>query len=106
MGSHGGATGGQIEVLKNLGITEESVGAPILSSMELKKSVSKLRPQFLSTNTCVKRQDHCGNGSAHTDFGDIGGLIKMMVMAWGNRGPTAAMTNKHGFPTVLSEILL
>ena len=36
MGSHGGATAeGQVEVLRNLGITEESVGAPIVSSMEV-----------------------------------------------------------------------
>lgn len=36
MGSHGGATAeGQMEVLRNLGITEESVGAPIISSMDV-----------------------------------------------------------------------
>lgn len=36
MGSHGGATAeGQTGVLKSLGITEESVGAPIKSSMEV-----------------------------------------------------------------------
>lgn len=36
MGSHGGATAeGQVEVLRNLGITEDSVGAPIISSMEV-----------------------------------------------------------------------
>lgn len=35
MGSHGGATAqGQLEVLKKLGVTEESVGCPIRSSME------------------------------------------------------------------------
>ena len=35
MGSHGGATAeGQREVLEALGITEESIGCPILSSME------------------------------------------------------------------------
>lgn len=35
MGSHGGATAkGQVEVLNALGITEESVGAPIESTME------------------------------------------------------------------------
>ena len=34
MGSHGGATAeGQTEVLHRFGITEESVGAPIVSSM-------------------------------------------------------------------------
>lgn len=36
MGSHGGATAeGQKEVLKGYGVTEESIGAPILSSMEV-----------------------------------------------------------------------
>ncbi|WP_099355195.1 lactate racemase domain-containing protein [Fredinandcohnia onubensis] len=38
MGSHGGATGeGQREVLKHLGVTEESVGCEIRSSMEVIK---------------------------------------------------------------------
>ncbi|TDL92461.1 DUF2088 domain-containing protein [Vibrio vulnificus] len=38
MGSHGGATAeGQIDVLLQLGISEEAVGAPILSSMEVIK---------------------------------------------------------------------
>ncbi len=36
MGSHGGATSeGQVRVLEELGVTESSVGAPILSSMEV-----------------------------------------------------------------------
>src|SRR3712207_5837483 len=36
MGSHGGATAeGQVEILRSLGVTEESVGAPIRSSMEV-----------------------------------------------------------------------
>ncbi|HPJ25281.1 MAG TPA: hypothetical protein PLW97_05215 [Synergistaceae bacterium] len=39
MGSHGGGTAeGQLEVLKHLGITEESVGAPLLSSMDTVKA--------------------------------------------------------------------
>ncbi|MDM5359116.1 lactate racemase domain-containing protein [Peribacillus sp. RS7] len=38
MGSHGGATAeGQIDVLLQLGVTEEAVGAPIMSSMEVVK---------------------------------------------------------------------
>lgn len=38
MGSHGGATAeGQVEVLHHLGITEESTGAPIRSTMEVVK---------------------------------------------------------------------
>ncbi|MGG2199492.1 MULTISPECIES: DUF362 domain-containing protein [Paenibacillus] len=36
MGSHGGATAeGQVDVLHHLGVTEEAMGAPILSSMEV-----------------------------------------------------------------------
>ncbi len=36
MGSHGGGTAeGQLEILKSLNITEESIGAPIISSMEV-----------------------------------------------------------------------
>jgi hypothetical protein len=36
MGSHGGATAeGQVQVMANLGMTEASLGAPILSSMEV-----------------------------------------------------------------------
>jgi hypothetical protein len=36
MGSHGGATAqGQIEVLRELGVTEQSVGAPIVSNMDV-----------------------------------------------------------------------
>ena len=38
MGSHGGATAeGQVAVLAQLGVTEASVQAPILSSMEVQQ---------------------------------------------------------------------
>ncbi len=38
MGSHGGAIPeGQIEILKSLGITPETVGAPIFASMEVEE---------------------------------------------------------------------
>lgn len=38
MGSHGGATAeGQLEILKNYGITQENMGCPIFSSMETVK---------------------------------------------------------------------
>lgn len=36
MGSHGGATGpGQAEILANLGITQETMGAPVVSNMDV-----------------------------------------------------------------------
>ena len=53
MGSHGGATAaGQIEVLANNGITEESVHAPIRSSMEVIRvgTTSTGFPVFLDRN--------------------------------------------------------
>ncbi len=35
MGSHGGATAeGQVKLLEGLGVTEDSIGIPLLSSME------------------------------------------------------------------------
>lgn len=35
MGSHGGATaGGQLQILRDYGITEEAMGCPVKSSME------------------------------------------------------------------------
>ncbi|MCK5670005.1 DUF2088 domain-containing protein, partial [Candidatus Bathyarchaeota archaeon] len=38
MGSHGGSTPeGQVELLNGMGITEESVGASFVSSMEIRK---------------------------------------------------------------------
>ena len=38
MGSHGGATAeGQAEILRSYGITEEYIGCPVRSSMEVKK---------------------------------------------------------------------
>ena len=47
MGSHGGATAeGQLEVLKSLGITEESMGVKIPSSMEVVE-VGKLKTVLL-----------------------------------------------------------
>ncbi|WP_339215641.1 lactate racemase domain-containing protein [Ornithinibacillus sp. FSL M8-0202] len=46
MGSHGGATAeGQVRVLEHLGITEQSVGAPIRSSMEVVK-VGEIHDDF------------------------------------------------------------
>jgi len=91
MGSHGGATaGGQIEVLKHRGITEESCGAPVRASMEV-ASLGRTEdgiPIFLS------QQAHEADGivlinriKPHTNF--IGrtesGIIKMMAIGMGNQ---------------------
>ncbi len=97
MGSHGGATAdGQIEVLKNLGVTEESVGAPILSSMEV------VRIGTTDSGVPVHLDKHAseadgiivvGRVKPHTDFrGPIeSGLQKMLVIGLGKH--KQALTN-------------
>ncbi len=53
MGSHGGATAqGQIEVLRGYGITEEAMGAPILSDMSVEQIGTTPRglPVFIDRN--------------------------------------------------------
>jgi hypothetical protein len=112
MGSHGGATAeGQRETLKNLGITEETMGAPILSSMEVRE-IGRTKfgtPVFIDRNLCQMDKIVVVNRiKPHTDFrGEIeSGLIKMMVMGMGkHEGAMMAhrLTLKYGFPAVLSE---
>jgi len=88
MGSHGGGTAeGQLELLAGYGITEESVGAPILSSMEVVETASVDGiPLYCDKNA------HEADGivilnkvKPHSNFkGDYeSGLCKMMVIGLG-----------------------
>ena len=102
MGSHGGATAeGQVEVLKNLGITEQSVGAPIHSSME----VVELGRIEGDTPVCCDRLAFesdgivvCNRIKAHTGFaGEYeSGLLKMMVIGLGKHKGTTGV-HRLGF---------
>ena len=113
MGSHGGATAqGQVEVLESLGITEKSVGAPILSSIEVEEiDHTRFGTPVLIDKDLLKADKIIvvNRIKPHTDFeGEIeSGLIKMMVIGMGK--PKGALmvhrlTIKHGFPTVLAEV--
>ena len=91
MGSHGGATPeGQIAILKSLGITQESVGAPIYASMEVEE-VGRLEnglPVYM--DKLALRSDGIivvNRVKPHTDFkGKIeSGLMKMMVIGLGKQ---------------------
>jgi hypothetical protein len=112
MGSHGGATdGGQIEVLKHRGITEDSVGAPIKATMEVINlgEVDGV-PLF------IDRLAYDADGivlinriKPHTEFSGPteSGLIKMLGIGLGNHIGAehyhrAAMT--HGFYKIISTI--
>ena len=113
MGSHGGATAeGQVEILETLGITETSMGAPILSSIEVQKiGITRFGTPVLIDKNILKADKIIvvNRIKLHTDFkGPIeSGLIKMMVIGMGK--PEGAMmvhrlTIKNGFPAVLAEV--
>ena len=101
MGSHGGATAkGQVEVLRSLGITPETVGAPIYSSMEVEE-IGRLEngvPVYI--DRIALHSDGIivvGRVKPHTDFKDKieSGLMKMMAIGLGKQ-KGAEMIHWHG----------
>ena len=100
MGSHGGGTGeGQAQVLADLGITEESVGAPIVSSMEV-ISLGRLdsgAEVFFAKD--AYEADHLvviNRVKPHTVFrGDVeSGLCKILAVGCGRQ---VGASNMHKF---------
>ena len=91
MGSHGGGTAaGQVEILENLGITEQSVGAPIHGRMEF-VTIGELEQGCpVIVDRIATEVDHIilvNRVKEHTDY--IGptesGLLKMSVIGLGRR---------------------
>ncbi|HTX69245.1 MAG TPA: DUF362 domain-containing protein [Thermoleophilia bacterium] len=112
MGSHGGATAeGQRRVLEDLGVTEETVGAPVVSSMD----VVQVGESALGVPVWAARDLAEADGivvvnrvKPHTDFhGEVeSGLVKMLVVGAGKHaGALSAhgLTVRHGFPAVLRD---
>src|SRR3712207_5630812 len=101
MGSHGGATAeGQVEILSSLGVTEESVGAPIRPSME----VVELGETESGVPVYMDRIAHqadavviVGRIKQHTDFrSDVeSGLMKMSAIGLGKHAQALAL-HAHG----------
>lgn len=92
MGSHGGATAqGQAEVLAELGITEESTGAPIVSSMEVVQiGVSKKGlPVYMDKKSYTEADAIIVTGriKPHTSFRATyeSGLAKMIAVGLGKQ---------------------
>lgn len=89
MGSHGGATGeGQAEVLAGYGITKQSMGVPVRSSME----VVELPQRNLKHRIFMDKNAYGSDGvilinkiKPHTDFHSTyeSGLVKMAVIGLG-----------------------
>jgi hypothetical protein len=100
MGSHGGATAeGQRQVLAGYGISEETMGAPVLSSME----VVELPRGGLCHPVYMDRNAYEADGvvvinrvKVHTDYhGRIeSGLMKMCVIGLGKQRQALVM---HGY---------
>ena len=90
MGSHGGATAeGQADVLAHLGITERTVGAPVMSSIE----VVEIGTSPSGVTVYVDKLAHSADATVvinrvkpHTAFrGPIeSGLLKMLAIGLGN----------------------
>jgi hypothetical protein len=91
MGSHGGASAkGQVLMLANLGMTEETLGAPIISSMEVVQagSLANGMPVYIDRNAAGADGIVIVNRvKPHTDFtGDFeSGLAKMAVLGMGKQ---------------------
>ena len=98
MGSHGGATGeGQKELLARIGITEEVVGAPIRSSMDVVEVGKDSRgvPVYADRTAWTEADGILvvNRVKPHTEFsGSIAsGLLKMLVIGLGkHRGALTA----------------
>lgn len=97
MGSHGGATAeGQLEVLKSYGIEEETMGAPILSSMEtvvIGYTVSGMPVYFDKNAYGMDGIILVNRIKPHTDFNSTleSGLIKQMVVGLGKQKGASAI---------------
>lgn len=113
MGSHGGGTPeGQLEILKSLNITEDSMGAPILSSME----VVEIGKSSFGFPVLVDKHAAEADGiivvnrvKPHTEFeGSIeSGLMKMMAIGMGKHKGCIQVhkqTVNYGYREVIPEI--
>ncbi len=113
MASHGGGTAeGQLRILSSYGITEESCGCPIRSSMEVVRVCdSKLGFPVLFDRNAFEA-DHvvvCNRVKPHTLFsGPIeSGLLKMLMIGLGKRDGAGLYHRailEHGFSAVLADV--
>lgn len=105
MGSHGGGTSeGQERILRDYGITEESIGVPINSSMETEiigKTPDGIDVHFSRPALEADYVIPIGRVKPHTDFaGPIeSGLCKMLVIGGGKHSGCSTI-HRQGFPAL------
>lgn len=110
MGSHGGASAsGQVEVLTNLGVTEETAGCPIVSSMEVVE-IGKLDNGL---PVYIDQQAYEADGivvvnrvKPHTQFRGPceSGLVKMITIGLGKQ-KGADSCHTFGFECMADHII-
>lgn len=105
MGSHGGGTAeGQVKLLANLGVTQETVGAPILSSMAVRE-IGRTEiglPVYIDENACAADGIILLNRvKTHTSIRERyqSGLVKMLAIGLAKH-KGAAMTHATGVPNL------
>ena len=110
MGSHGGATAeGQLQILKDYGITEEAMGCPIKSSMDtVQIGLSGVRhqPVFMDKNASEADGIILFNRiKPHTSFRGPyeSGLMKMMAIGLGKQ--KGAESIHHQSPAIMHELI-
>ncbi|EMA38664.1 hypothetical protein [Halococcus hamelinensis] len=110
MGSHGGATAdGQRETLETLGVTEDRLGCPIRSSMEVSEigEDSLGRPVYVADDALAADGVVLANRvKPHTDFhGPVeSGLCKMAVIGLGKRRGAESLHNA-GLAADFSDVI-
>ena len=112
MGSHGGATAeGQLKVLAGYGITEDHVGAPVRSSM----NVVELPQDDLETRVYFDEHAFRADGTivvnrikAHTSFHGRyeSGLMKMIAIGLGKHAQALALhrLGVHGLREIMPKV--
>jgi len=114
MGSHGGATAeGQLRVLAGYGITEEGLGCPIRSSMEVVDLGRSPGGLVLWQDALAAAADHvviCNRVKPHTMFsGPVeSGLAKMLMIGLGKdkgAGLAHRAVMERGWPAVVADML-
>ena len=97
MGSHGGGTAeGQAQLLADYGITEQSVAAPVRSSMETVELPSDNLPHSLYMDRLAYQSDGVvlvNRVKPHTDFHTVieSGIMKMSIIGLGKHDQADAM---------------
>jgi hypothetical protein len=113
MGSHGGATDeGQIAVLHRLQVSEETCGAPIRSSLEVRRVGTVLGevPLYFSRDALEMEHSIVINRiKPHTKFRGPAesGLLKMLCIGMGKHAGAVAyhtFAMKHGFFPLLEQM--